>query len=751
MSRSRFRFPGRAGLLACAIGMAGLSATAQEQPGPIQPGPLTPSKEAPSNFDPSDVYFQGWLLSRDAEKLQGEKKYADALEKLLRARELFGKVSSYYPLWKPEMVTGRRTQTQETIDSVGPLALEENKRKNQAIAELEGGAKTGVIEGEAPRPLNNGIPAAPVQPAREVETLETRRIAELESRVKELESDLADSNKSQGQNQNQTPNPNAADREASAARDMARQRDLAQAERKRALDELAQLRSRFAEQPMQDELKSINGKLQESERQRAAVTQALSQSQKETRDARAQTDALNVERGRLAQKAADLERNLEQERKVQNDVIAGQQKQLRAMQDELRAKNDELARANQKIAGLESSLASLKKDVDALREERDGLLRERDQMKALLASEDGDRIQKVIDQNMDLAHQLRDAKEAIERLNKDHNATQDELIEAMRDLALAKDNINAFKRDKAAQDQRIEELERRLRTETAALSAKGADPAESEMLRGIIQKQLRIQERRRQSAELLVDVVGDKAEKDEKIKEALDLFKGSELALSPQEMELVKDRGHRVDDEFVFSGSRPQSEVDASIAELEGGNRPYIDAATRAFVAGRYQSCRELFEMVLDHNPGDTGTMCMQGVVQLKLSDPAEAAKAFRNATVIDSNNPYAHRMLGYSLMQTGDYAEAQEALKRSVTLAPTHAEGRVVLGKLCFDMGQEDEAEKEFKAAIDFNDAMPDPYFNLAFLYAKQGKKKQGLEFYHNALERGAAPDLALEKRLAK
>jgi Flp pilus assembly protein TadD len=722
--------------------MAGLPATAQEQP-----GPMTPTKDAPANFDPSDVYFQGWLLSRDAEKLQAENKPAEALEKLLRARQLFDSVSSYYPLWKPEMVKGRRSKTQDDIDVVAPQALAENKRKNEAIAELEGGAKTGVIDGETPSPLNNGIPAAPVPPAHEVETLETRRIAELENRVKDLESDLAEANKPQSPTP--APNPSSADREASRARDMAKQRDLAQAELKRAHDELAKLRARFAEQPMQDELRNLNGKLQQTEREKAALAQALSQSQKETREARAQADALNAERGRLAQKAADLERNLEQERKVQNEVIAGQQKQLRAMQEELRGKNDELARANQKIAGLESDLASLRKDFDVLRDERDGLLRERDQMKALLSSEDGDRIQKVIDQNMDLARQLREANEAVERLNKNHNATQDELIEAMTSLAVAKDSINAFKREKAAQDQRIADLERRLRAETAALAAKDVDPSEAEMLREIIQKQLRIQERRRQSAELLIDAVGEKAGKDDKIKEALELFQSPEMELSPQEMEIVKD--NRVDDEFISPFRRPQSEVDVSVAELESGNRPYIDAATRAFVAGRFQSSRELFEMVRDQNPGDTGSMCKLGVVHLRLNEPQDAAKVFRNATVIDSNNPYAHRMLGYSLMQTGDYGEAQEALKRSVTLAPTHAEGRVVLGKLCFDLGQEEEAEKEFKAAIDFDDAMPDPYFNLAFLYAKQGKKKQGLEFYRGAIERGAAPDLALEKRLAK
>jgi Flp pilus assembly protein TadD len=745
MSRSRFSFPGRAGLLACALGMAALAATAQE-PVPLTPGPLTPAKDAPANFDPSDVYFQAWLLSRDAEKLQAEKKHGEALEKLLRARQLFDSVSSYFPLWKPEMVKGRRTKTQDDINTVAPLALEENKRKNAAIAELEGGAKTGVMDAEPPKPLDQGIPAAPVPPAHQVETLETRRIAELENRVKELQSDLAEANK--GQNQDQSPNPSSAEREASRARDMAKQRDLAQAELKRAHDELAKLRARFAEQPMQDELRNINGKLKDSERQRAAVTQALSQSQQETRDARAQAEALNVERGRLAQKASDLERNLDQERKVQNDVIAGQQKQLRALQEELRGKSDELDRANQRIAGLESDLASLKKDFDVLRDERDGLLRERDQMKALLASEDGDRIQKVIDQNMDLARQLREANETVARLNKDHNATQDELIEAMRDLALAKDNINAFKREKTAQDQRIADLERRLRSESAALAAREADPSEAETLREILQKQLRIQERRRQATEILIDAVGALAEKDDKIKGAIDLMKGPAMELTAQEESLVKDP--RVDDEFSSVWGRPQTEVDASIAELESGNRPYLDAATRAFVAGRFQSSRELFEMVREQNPGDTGTMCKLGVVHLKLREPSEAAKVFRNATVIDSNNPYAHRMLGYSLMQSGDYGEAQEALKRSVTLAPTHAEGRVVLGKLCFDLGKEEEAEKEFKAAIDFDDAMSDPYFNLAYLYAKQGKKKQGREYYQMAMERGAQPDPELDKRLA-
>jgi Tfp pilus assembly protein PilF len=74
-----------------------------------------------------------------------------------------------------------------------------------------------------------------------------------------------------------------------------------------------------------------------------------------------------------------------------------------------------------------------------------------------------------------------------------------------------------------------------------------------------------------------------------------------------------------------------------------------------------------------------------------------------------------------------------------------------VVLGKLHFDVGQEDEAEEQFKSAITYDDAMSYPHLNLAHLYAKQGKKKQALEYYKNAMDRGAEPDLELEKLIGK
>lgn len=726
MRLSRTRDAGRAGLIACALSIGFWCAPTSAQ----EPGPLTPTQDAPKNFDPSDVYFQGWLLSRDAEKLAAEERFTEAYEKLERAQKLFNSVAEFFPLWKPDMVKGRQAQTVDFIGRIGPQVVKEREAKDQAMAYLEG----GVIVGEEPEKIEGNFPEAPIQPTQNIETLESRRIAELEDQVKDLEKSLQESG-----------NPNASDRNASRARDLAKQRDLARAEMKRAQDELANLRRRISSQPVQQDMQRLSGKIQTLEREKAALAQALNNSQSETRQAQGQVNALQIERARLAQMAADLKQSLEIQQKTQGEVIAGQQKQLRNLRNQLEAKNDELAKASQRIASLESTLKDVRSDFDDLRQERDNLLREKEQMAALLDLNEGSRIQELIDQNMGLAKQLREANEQVDRLNKSNNATQDELIEAMRDLALAKDNINIFKKEKAAQDQRMAELENRLRNEVGSLS--NADPAEAETLRAIIQKQLRIQDRRRQAAELLVEAVGERAQEDESIREALDLFNRTELALSPDELKIVRNR--RVDDEFTSPIPRTKEQVDASLTALERQNLPYTDAAKRAFLKQRFQSARELFEIIAEQNPGDIDNMCRLGIVQLKLDNPLAASQVFSDAVTIDSTNPYAYRMLGFSLMQMEDYEPALNALKKSVELAPSNAEGRVVLGKLYFDVGQEQKAEAEFKSAIEFDDLMDQAHFNLAFLYAKQGKKKQGLAFYRSALERGAEPDPDLEKRL--
>jgi Tfp pilus assembly protein PilF len=686
--------------------------------------PQAPAKAAPAQFDPSEYYFQGWLLTKDYEELLKQGKEEDALAKLKQAKQYFDKIRANYPDWqRKDMLNDRIRITEQALAQLGPKVAAKQQQNRNAIAELEGRKINGPTDEET-------------APEKTGDSLDNQRMRELTEKVQRLESQL-------------NASPDSAARNAAKAGDLSRMNESLRAELQASKEELNRLKERYAAEPMQEEVQRLNLKLKALEGEKFALGQALQKSQDETQKAKSQIDALQRERSVLNQKISDLSQALKDERTIQNEVIEGQQKQMRQLQDALRTKSDELTDANQKIAALQGQLEESHKSFEELKTERDDLMRQRDQMSALLKLNDGGRIQELIDQNMSMAKELREAGQKIENLSQDNNKTKDDYIDALRDLAIAKRNINQFRTEKNAREQHLNELEERLRREDKQLSEEGGNPEETNMLRDMLQKQLRAQERRRQAREILMQTLETKASTEPQLKQALDLLNGAEQNLTPDEMKAINSASS----DTVLYAAKANSPEDAMRAsqQLQRESTPFIQAAEKAYIADRLQSSRELLEMVLDRNPGDTLTMSRLGAVNLKLNDLPAAADMFRRATELDPRNPYAHRMLGRTLIGARDYQGALAPLQKSVELAPTSAEGHSDLGSLYYQLGQAQLAETEFKSAISFNDSLAEPYNNLAFLYAAQGKKAQAREYYKGALERGGVPDPNLEKQMAE
>ncbi|HVJ46617.1 MAG TPA: hypothetical protein VM511_09555, partial [Luteolibacter sp.] len=140
---------------------------------------------APAQFDPSDVYFQGYLATRAAESLEAKGDFIGATEKLEQAQKLIDGVLKFYPEWKPDMVKNRSKTNAETAAKIKPKADEQRKKNEGAVAELEGGAKvSGRLEGPAPMPL---APPGIL----EVDPLATRRLDEAQAEVRRLRQQLA--------------------------------------------------------------------------------------------------------------------------------------------------------------------------------------------------------------------------------------------------------------------------------------------------------------------------------------------------------------------------------------------------------------------------------------------------------------------------------------------------------------------------------------------------------------------------------
>ena len=602
-----------------------------------------------AQFDPSDVYFQGYLATRAAEQLESAGDFIGALEKLKKASQLFGAVHQYYPAWKTAMVEGRTSKTTETLERIRPKADQQLRKNRNTVAELEGGVKKS---GKLLDPADGGL--APPPGILEVNPLATRHLADAEAEVRRLRELRA-------------RQPNDSTRDSSRLHDVERQRDLLQSQLRAAETNVESLRSRLAAAPMEKEMKTLNQRIETLDQEREAMAMALTQSRGAHTEALARIATLEADLKVMQQKHADLDRDLKAERKVANSVVAGQRRQLEALEKELARKDTELGKANERINGLINELQESRDAFAQLRSERDNLLQERDQMAALFKLNEAGRIQDLIEQNMTLAKNLREANEKVDRLNRDSNADQDATTAALRDLAIAKSQINRLHQDKREQEQRLAELENRLKNEEQAL-AKGqlaADPAEVEVLRDIIKRQLRVQERRRQARDLLVEAAKEMGAKDERLAKAIELFDAQEIALSPEEQKLIADS--QVDGEFVSPVARDRVAVGQATAELNRDIAVFERTAEKSYVAGRLLPTRELYQMILEQYPNHTPSLCRLGVVQLKLDEPPAAVDTFRRAVEMDANNPYAYRMLGFAQMKLGDLPAAEQAVRHAV------------------------------------------------------------------------------------
>lgn len=549
---------------------------------------------------------------------------------------------------------------------------------------------------------------------------------------------------------------NEAMRNTARVEDMRKQNDTLSRQLRAAEANVQTLRAQMAAAPVKGEMDALNKQIEDLEQEREAMGMALRTSRGQQTEAlskieilAADMEIMKKQAEELRQAEANLNRNLVKERQVANDVVKGQRKQMEMLEKALVVKSKELEDAQGQIAALKNELEESRDAFADLREERDGLLRERDQMAALLKLSEADRTQELIEQNMGLAKDLREANEKVDRLNKDNNAAKDDIVDALRDLAIAKSQINRLQHENREQTKRLEELTAKLNGEEAAL-AKGevnADPAEVEMLREVIRRQLRVQEHRRQAKEVIVEAAKQLGQEDENLNEAIELFVGAEMALTPEEQKLVADQ--QVDGEFVSPFARDRNTVGRATSDLNREMESYDRAATKAYLAGRLLPTRELFELMVEQNPGHVPALCKLGVVQLKLDDPLSATESFTSAVELDANNPYAHRMLGYARLKAGDFAGAELHVKRCVDLAPDDAKAYLLLGTVAYRVGEMGDAEANFKSAILADPVPSEPYFNLALIYAKSGRLEEAREFYQKALERGALPDQSLEGKL--
>ncbi|MFQ5694650.1 MAG: protein kinase [Terriglobia bacterium] len=125
-----------------------------------------------------------------------------------------------------------------------------------------------------------------------------------------------------------------------------------------------------------------------------------------------------------------------------------------------------------------------------------------------------------------------------------------------------------------------------------------------------------------------------------------------------------------------------------------------------------------------------------------KLENVQSAIQLFNQALTIDPNYALAHASLGQAYWRLYESTEeskwvgsARQACSHAVTLRPGLAAARVCLGTLYNGTGRYQEAEAEFRAAVDAEPTHDAAYRGLALAQRRQGKLEQAEQTYRRAI----------------
>lgn len=663
----------------------------------------------PSQLDPSDIYFQGWMALRDADEFQKKEEYQKAFEAATRCKRLIDTVSLYHPQWKPHLAERKQKEALSKLEVLATLLPDLD----------ESGLRLYQGNRAAPTPtVSPGLTPAEVLQATRIQ----RELTEARAQLAQAQ-DL---------------------RNADAAR------------YQRRIQELTAERDTLAASTLVLEVKQLKNRIDLVEDEKRILAHQLASTRAELDQASEKIQLLDEKEKKSRLVANQLNAMLEKERGTAGEVIDGLRSQQAQLTEELRETKQLLLVERQQSQRLERLLTDARGEVETLTTERDHLLKERDHLAELLQLNQGDRIQRLIEQNMTLARDLREAEDAMKNLADSADTNADALLLAKRDLSMAKARIMEQRKDSDAQMQRSRSLEIKLQDAYEELKAResladvDSDLAEeNRMLREVADRLVRTQKRRRAEVALLLETAQEEKE-DENLMAAVEQLVGQEMVLTPQEQDIIDRAG--VDLQFKLNMDRNSPEdVKLNNAQLRRYITALGNAIEKAYSRGKTEVALELTEQLLDEHPGHVRTMVNQGVIRLRMGLPDLAIDSFNNAVTMQVEPlPYAHYMKGVAYHAQQQFEQARREYEIAIKLNPSNADAHNRLGGIYAQSGRTGEAREQFELSYRIDNSYLEPLLNLTVLHNKMGEEKAALNYYRQFRKAGGQPRPELERLLS-
>jgi len=668
-----------------------------------------------AQLEPADLFFSGWILSRDADQLIEKEDYLDAYSKLQRAKAIYDTMAIHHATYEPNLVEMRQDLTRETMEKIYPKAETQQKKSQNASPFIEG-------EGPGKKIL------VPVD--RAADSARAKKMSGVQGEIDQLKRQLS----------------------ASTNRN-----DATAAKLRKTLKELEELKNEINNAPLKSEMDALNDEILGLRRERGAIALALSKTKAALSRTEQERDLTQKALTETQREIRELNAVIAEQTKVNGRVVRNQQEQIDEKNREIKRIEGLFAKEREKTRSLERQVEQSMALIEDLQIERDDLIREKNQMAAFLKMNSSEGVQELVTQNVALSKELNDARRQMEAAMESANASKDDIVLAQRGLTVAKAKIREAQKENTQQTLRITTLEKRLQQAEEDLlksesnkQVTGLAKEEITALRETAKKQRNALEAEKKKSELLVAQAKRMGLKDPHWKQAVAQFEKSYVPEISQAEEAIIDQ---VRSDFTANSRfdvSPQERLRAA-RELRGKKDDLNKVATKLYKKNDLEAARGILEMVIEEDPAAWDAMINLGIVQLRLGEDSEAARQFEQAILYagDRKIPLAHFMLGDAYYRAKLFSDAEREINLSLSLEPDNAQAHVLLGNMAGKMGKTIEAKFHFKQAIKIDPNIWEPHFNLAYMAARNGKTSNARILYQEALRRGAPARPDLEQQL--
>lgn len=654
--------------------------------------------------DPGDEYFRGYMMLKDAEKLEAEGNLDGALSLYQQMEQIFAGLAQAHPGWQPGMLATRRGLVQKAVSRIQATLTQPSAAP---AAQPQPAAATLTLPQAAPSaaPGAGGPLPSLTEALAQWEQTWRQRMTELETQNSQMQMDLG-----KWQQWYQW---------ASGEITGARQR-MGELEAKSAKLETAI-------QAMQQEVAAGRASASQLE----ALTKEKLAIEVEYRKASQRLTGAELAAKEASQKLADASLRITALETERNKVMSERDAAIQE-RDTATTERDMLKTQN---LGMAAEIETLKKRAPASTE-----------------------VNKLIAENERLRNDLESAQQQIQTLKADVSRKDQEVASLRAQVAGLQGDIATLRQESAAYQTQVADLTLQLKSLTpeggAMLTPELAK--ENELLREIIMRQLRSQYRQQQAKDLVIAELKKMEGVSQSMLEQVQELETSRLTLSPDEEKLFTDPAVR---EMLGQDGGIQGTLIARISKPGTENKAddaspvdtLLNSANEAFAAQRFAEAAGLFEDALRAAPQNTTALVGLGYARQREGRLDAAAAALKKCLALAPDHDLASFHLGVTHFKQQQWQDSMAAFEKSLAKTPANARARHYLGIISTKLNLLDRAEREFKTALAIDPGYGEAHFNLAVLYATWDPPQwdKAKAEYEQALKKGVSPDEALETLL--